>query len=426
MPGYPDEPVSRSRDPRRERRPPPSRGYDDYDDDLYRRPSAKSRDVSYEPRPSRGNRRRETYDASDEDEYVPRRRHREERSSPKEKAQAEPEIPPPPIGDERKEYTLSSRKHRGEDRPPPGAIPVPGTEADPYHDHSSDRRRQRRSARDTHDETEEPPADRSSDRKHRKKPSRSPPAEEVDDSRAPVPDKKHAKSTRDPYGDVAAHDEEPPIANERRQRKSGRSPYDAEPEPVPVARKPSRRHRDEYDDIEPPRRSKPRDAYDEDPPRRRDPYAEPSRRRHRRAAPPPPEDSDDYDQPPRRRDDRDRRRYDDGYGTDRPRRAARDDPYERGYRTDGRDARRERDRYADRRDPRRDDRRRDDRYDDYEDTRRGSRPKSGRHGGGFDVDNIMQNGKKNWEKVAPVAKPLLAQLANTYLNNGGKGGGVPH
>lgn len=38
----------------------------------------------------------------------------------------------------------------------------------------------------------------------------------------------------------------------------------------------------------------------------------------------------------------------------------------------------------------------------------------------------MQKSQKNWQKVAPVAKPLLAQLANTYLNNGKQGGGVPH
>jgi len=31
---------------------------------------------------------------------------------------------------------------------------------------------------------------------------------------------------------------------------------------------------------------------------------------------------------------------------------------------------------------------------------------------------MMEKGQKNWEKVAPVAKPLLQQMANAYLKNG--------
>ena len=427
MPGYPTDepPVSRSRDYRHDRRPP--RDYDDYEDDLYRRPSTKSRDPTYpEPRTSTRQRRRDTYDASDEDEYVPRRRHREDRTSPKEKAQAEPDIPPPPIGDERKEYT-SSRRHRGDDlrAAEPTAHPVRVVDGadrdDGYADEmKEDRRRQRKHERRAYEEAESAPAvDDKAGREHGKKSSRSP---YVDDPPLPPSDRK--------LRDAAEYDDAP-IANERRQRKSGRSPYD-EPEIAPVARKSSRRHRDEYDDIELPHRSKARDPYDAEPPRRRDPYAEPSRRREHRAAPVQ-DDSDDYEPPRRRRDDREKRRYEDGYGTDRPRRAARDDPYERGYRTDGRDAKYDRDRYADRRAPkhedrRRDDRRRDDRYadeyDDPRDRRQGGKPRNGKHG--FDVDGFMQKGQKTWQKAAPVAKPLLAQLANTYLNNGRGGGGVPH
>ncbi|GIZ39912.1 hypothetical protein CKM354_000327400 [Cercospora kikuchii] len=423
MPGYPDDPLaSRPRERRRDRYD------DDYDNEIYRRPTTKARDPSYDaPRPPRARGRRDIYDASDEeDEYVPRRKHKEERPAAKEKPQVEPEIPPPPIGDDRKQYATSARKHRRDHPSPPEPTSTreksTAKAKDGYPDIADEEyRRRHRSARGSREE--DVGVDRDADRKYQSKKASNPPSD--DEGGARPPDRKHSRRSRNPYED------EIPVANERRQRKEGRSPYDADPEPAPVARKHSHRHRDDYDDIEPPRRQKARDPVDEEPVRRKDPYAEPTRRRSRRAAYPP-EDSDEYDPPPRRRDDRDRRRHEDvGYGTDRPRRAARDDPYERGYRTDGRDARRDRDRdrYAVKRDPRRDDRRRDDRYDDeydsYHDRRRGSKPRNGKHGG-FDMDNIVHKGQKTWEKAAPVAKPLLAQLANTYLNNGRPGGGVPH
>lgn len=34
---------------------------------------------------------------------------------------------------------------------------------------------------------------------------------------------------------------------------------------------------------------------------------------------------------------------------------------------------------------------------------------------------MMAKGQENWKKVAPVAKPLLSQLAKTYLQNGAGG-----
>jgi hypothetical protein len=40
-----------------------------------------------------------------------------------------------------------------------------------------------------------------------------------------------------------------------------------------------------------------------------------------------------------------------------------------------------------------------------------------------DLNEMMKKGQKNWEKVAPVAKPILTQLANTYLQQGSSGGG---
>ncbi|KAM3419336.1 hypothetical protein BST61_g5269 [Cercospora zeina] len=364
------------------------------------------------------------YDASDEeDEYVPRRKHDGDRSAAKDQTHGDPDIPPPPIGDDRKPYAAATRQHRREPQSPPEATPTREKAAakapDGYVDTAGEEYPMRhRSARGVR--ADGFGADRDADRKHQSKKAMNPPSDDEDGARPS--DRKPTRRSRDPY------DDDFPPANERRPRQSGRVPYEAEPEPAPVARKHSHRHRDEYDDIGPPRRHKAREPVEEEPVRRKDPYAEPPRRRSRRAAYPP-EDSDEYDPPPRRRDDRERRRYEDaGYGTDRPRRATRDDPYERGYRTDGRDARRDRDRdrYAVKRDPRRDDRRRDDRYDDeYDDRHRSSKPRNGKHGG-FDMDNIVHKGQKTWEKAAPVAKPLLAQLANTYLNNGRPGGGVPH
>ncbi|KAF2208831.1 hypothetical protein CERZMDRAFT_101041 [Cercospora zeae-maydis SCOH1-5] len=421
MPGYPDDhPAPGARDRRRDRL------YDDdYDNDIYRRPAAKAPDRSHDaPRPPRAQGRRDTYDASDEEEaHVPRRRHKEDRYAANEKAQGEPEIPPPPIGDDRKQYATSARKHRREAQSPPEATPgrekAAANAPDGYPDTTGeDYPRRHRGAREVR--ADEFGADRDADRKHQSKKTMNPPSDDEDGVRPS--DRKPTRRSRNPY------DYDAPLANERRPRQQGRDPYEVDPESAPVARKQSHRQRDDFDDVEPPRRHKVRDPIEEEPVRRKGSHAEPPRRHSRRAAYSP-EDSDEYDPPPRRRGDRDRRRYEDaGYGTDRPRRIARDDPYERGYRTDGRDARRDRhhDRYAVKRDPRRDDRRRDDRYDDeHDDRHRSSKPRNGKHGG-FDMDNIVHKGQKTWEKAAPVAKPLLAQLANTYLNNGRPGGGVPH
>ncbi|KXT07317.1 hypothetical protein AC578_448 [Pseudocercospora eumusae] len=382
MPGYPDESF---RDHRRDRRP--AHDYDEYDDDIYRRPAPKSRDPYDEPKTS-SRRRKDTYDASDEDDYVPRHSHRHS----KEKVSEEPEIPPPPIGEDRDEYAKPEKPRRKarEVRPPPGAIPVPGTEvADGYGDGASlapEPNRRRQHGRSPYDGDAE---------------------------------KRSRKGVRSPYDEV-----EPAP---RKPARSPRSPMDEEPEPISHK---SHRRRDELDDPEPPRRSKGRDHEDELPRRSKpvkDPYDDlppPKSSRHARR-PPHGDDSDDYEAPPRRRrDDRDRHRYDDGYGTERPSRAKRDDYYDRGYRTDGRDARR--DRHGERRgDPRRDStgRRRDHRYaDDYDDDYDRPRREKGRRGkkNGADFDEMLEKGKKGWEKAAPIAKPLLTQLANAYINNNGR------
>ncbi len=35
------------------------------------------------------------------------------------------------------------------------------------------------------------------------------------------------------------------------------------------------------------------------------------------------------------------------------------------------------------------------------------------------MNQMMDTGKKHWEKAAPVAKPLIGALAKAYLQKGG-------
>ena len=35
------------------------------------------------------------------------------------------------------------------------------------------------------------------------------------------------------------------------------------------------------------------------------------------------------------------------------------------------------------------------------------------------MNQMMENGKKGWDKAAPVAKPLIGALAKAYLQKGG-------
>lgn len=331
MPSYPDDMPS-SRD-RRYRRDP--RDYDDADDeDYYRRPRA---------RPSR----RDAYEGEDEDE-PPRRRHHDSAHSSREKLPKDPDIPPPPIGEDRADAPDAAAGRHKSSRE--------SRSREPYEDRGPSRRRStRQNARDTYED-----------------------------------DLGRRKSHRNRGG---YNEPEPP------RRGHARDPYDE-----PPRRSKSARDAVAYEDVDPGRRRKP-SARDE-PPRHRSSV-------HRRA-PHPADDPDPEPERPRSRRTAKPSRYDDGYGTDRPRRQPRDD-YDRGYRTDGRDPRRDRDRERrhDRRDRRspRDSSRRDSRggYDDHDDRddRRRSKKKSG-----VDMHDLMEKGKKGWETVAPVAKPLAAQLVS--------------
>jgi len=111
----------------------------------------------------------------------------------------------------------------------------------------------------------------------------------------------------------------------------------------------------------------------------------------------------EYERPSRHRPERSSRQND-GYGTDRPPRRTRDDDHhDRGYRTDGREPRRERRRAEDR--PARS-------------SRDQGRPRGGPGLPKMDMNNMLEKGQKGWKSVEPVAKPLLAQLAKQYLEKG--------
>ncbi|KAF2771144.1 hypothetical protein EJ03DRAFT_46165 [Teratosphaeria nubilosa] len=163
------------------------------------------------------------------------------------------------------------------------------------------------------------------------------------------------------------------------------------------------------------------------------------------------DDESEYEHKPRRRGDRDRDRYDKyedrGYRSEAPRRRDRD-AYDRGYGTDyGRRPKRDRERdrprdagYGgssgrhrrdyddyDRRHDRRDRERDRDPYreserdrDPYRDAERdryagGGRERRSSGRKKLDMGQVMQQGQKHWQTVAPVAKPALAALAKKYL-----------
>lgn len=338
MSTYDDMPSSRDR---RSRRAP--RDYDDADDeDYYRRPKAKPA-------------KRDDYEGGDEDE-APRRRHHDSAHSSREKIPKDPDIPPPPIGEDRSDAPDAAAGYRKS--PKDSRSPPKSRDRDPYEGKGLSRHRSsRQKAKDPYEDDFAPR------RSHRSR----------GDYDEPEPPRRH--KARDPY-------DEPP----RRSKPS--------------------RDAAAYDDLEPRRRSKPA----------RDPYDEPRHRSSRHRAYPD-EDTDPEPERPRRRREDKPSRYEEGYGTDRPRRQPRDD-YDRGYRTDGRDSRRDsnRERRHDRRDRRdpRDAPRKDSRgdYDDDHDDRKHSR--SGKKKDGVDMHGLMEKGKKHWKTVEPIAKPLAQQLVRIF------------